>query len=237
MIKLLRRAGARLWASGLIGLAVLWCALGRVAYYWCSRVLVSPWRHRINDIHHLDLGTLRLLLISFTQNAVFPLLVILFLVRLILNPFVDAFVYCRLGRCSRVLWQAFGKLYIVFYLTIGLVGWLLYLEADWLLTRPLLFVVGALGFSLWFALYRARLVSDRRAWPTPTAGLQLVLAWLLLVSTATTVSLWLYKKAISLKGWPLALLFFVGELLLIWIKLWRTSCVVETVDQEAHEVD
>jgi hypothetical protein len=235
MFRLIRSAFLRLLSSGLPLLAIPWCVLGRLSYYWLNHLLTNQWQQRIYDIRHLDLGTLRFLLVSVRQHALFPLLVSLFLIRLFLNPFIDAFVYCRLGRYQRIRGLAFGKLYLMLYLSILMLGWILYLTGDWLLallmTHPFIFFFGGLVaisiLSLWLILYKVRLAGETIAWPPPLVWLQVALARLLLFSTTLTASLWLHRRAMGTQSWPLTFLLFLAELLLIWGKLWQVSCAVQ----------
>lgn len=242
MGNLLRRAWVRLWGSGLLMAAVVWGVFGLFSYYLPSRVLAGPWQQRIYDIQHLDIGTLRLLLVTAGQNAFFPILVVLFVARLCLNPIVDAFVYCRLGRSSQLLWKQFARLYVMLYLGLILLGWLFFLSAGSLLQlitlHPFLFLLGAFCivfcFTLWFALYRARLVVEARSWPNILVWLQVALARLLLMSVTTVVSLWLQRWAMNLSGLSLPMVLCLAELLFIWARLWQASCAVEAAASKAR---
>lgn len=242
MGNLLRRAWSRLWSSGLLLAAGIWCLFGLLSYSLPSGTMVNPWQQRIYDFSHLDIGTLRLLLVTASQQASFPILVVLFLGRLCLNPIIDAFVYYRLGRGSQLPWKSFGSLYIMLYLGLLLLGWLLLLSASSLLqlimAHPFLCLLGALcsifGFALWFALYKARLALEARSWPSPLAWLQVALARLLLTGMAGIIFLWLHRWAIGLSGLRLIAVLFLAELMLAWARLWQTSCAMEAVASRAR---
>lgn len=239
---LLRRAWARLWDSGLLLAAVVWCLFGLVSYYLLGSALVNPWQQRIYDFSHLDIGTLRLLLVTASQQASFPILMVLFVGRLCLNPIIDAFVYYRLGHGSRLPWKSFGRLYTMLYLGLLLLGWLLLLSAGSLMqlamAHPFLCLLVALcttfSFALWFALYKARLALEVRSWPSPLAWLQVALARLLLTSLAGIIFFWLHRWAISLSGLRLIAMLFLAELILAWVRLWQASCAIDAAASRAR---
>ncbi len=242
MVNLLRRAWARLWDSGLLLVAVAWCLFGFFSYYWLSRSLAGAWQQRIYAPEHLDIGTLRLILVTASQQPLFPVLVLLFGARLCLNPIVDAYIHSRLGRSYQPLWQDFGRLYLLLYLGILLLGWLFFLSAGLLLqlitVYPLLLLFGVLFalfcFTLWLALYKARLAVEARAWPAFSIWLRVALARLLLLGGSAVVSLWLHRWAQSLSGWALLLVLCLTEVLLTGVKLWQASCAVEAAASKAR---
>ena len=236
---ILSQAWRRLSRSGLLITAVIWGIVAWVSYYYFSQVLVGPWQQHIYDFSHLDIGTLRLILATITQQTAFPLLALLFLLRLGLNPLIDAFVYGRLGQSSQPLWRQFVKLYTILYLVVMLSSWLLYLAAGPLLqllflhTFTLLFAAVILwfGLALWLSLYKARLATAAQRWPRTKAWLELALARLAIISAASIGSLWLHNRATRFTGWQLAMILFLVELLAVWARLWQSSCAIEATNR------
>lgn len=239
---MLSQAWRRLRRSGLLIIAVMWGIAAWVSYYYFSQALVGPWQQRIYDSSHLDIGTLRLILATITQQTAFPLLALLFLLRLGLNPLIDAFVYGRLGQSSQPLWRQFIKLYIILYLAVMLSGWLLYSAAGLLLqllvlhTFTFLFAALILWFclALWLSLYKARLAIAARCWPRTKAWLELALARLAIISAASIGSLWLHKRAARFTGWQLGMILFLVELLAVWARLWQSSCAIEATNRASY---
>lgn len=239
MGSILRRGWARLWVSRLLVFAIIWCAFGLASYFFVSRALLDPWQQRVASFNQLDIGTLRLLLVTAQQNGTLPMLVVLFLVRLLLNPVVDAFVFSCLSQSGSPPLGSFYRSYLLYYLGLVLLGWLAILASAALLRtlslHPFLFVLLLFGgiflFALWFGVYRARLVMPAAgfSWPKPLAWLQLALARLLIIVLAGMASFWLHRWIIDLGGFRLILALLLAELLVFWARLWQASCAVEVV--------
>ncbi len=239
MSSILRRGWARLWVSRLPIFAIVWCAFGLISYFLVSCTVLGPWQQRVASLTHLDIGTLRLLFVTAQQNGTLFMLAVLFLIRLLMNPAVDAFVFGWLSQGGSPPWGAFYRLYLLYYLGLILLGWLALLANAPLLRmlslHPFLFVLSLLGafflFSLCFATYRARLVMPAASfsWPGPLAWLQMALGRLLITILAVIVSLWLHRVSMSLSGFQLGMILLLTELLVLWARLWQASCAVEVV--------
>lgn len=164
---------------------------------------------------------------------------LLFLLRLSINPVIDAFAYGRLGQSTQPLWRPFIKLYVMLYLGVVLLGWVIYLAASWLLQlltlHPLIFLSTTValffGLTLWLSLYKARLAVAAQRWPKAKVWLRLALARLIIISLTGGGSFLLQTRATHFTGWKLGATLFLVELLFIWARLWQSSCAIEAANQ------
>ncbi len=246
--QLLRRSHQRLLTTGLLGLSVLWSLGSLLWFYWPSQVLLSPWSARLSAATRLDLAALRLLLGEARQIGLLGWISVLFLLRWLLTPAVEAFVFGRLMQMPRksIAFGAFYRLHVLVTLSGCLVALLIYVSRgfwlDMLQRHPLhLALPVLLGASLaWFAGW---LISWRRSslaagklqitWPPLSQTLSVGFAQSLLGGGFGLALLSLNRWLLQQEGMILVLALLLASIVRTYGRLWKLACAVSAW-QDGH---
>lgn len=227
-------------SSRLIWWGALWSALSLLLFYWPGRLISGPWMDRLFGPTSFDPYVLRQPLLAAQESGVSGWLLLLFGLRLLLTPAIDAFVYGRLlqpagGRFSP---RGFYGLYLLEMMAVALVGWTCAL-AVWpsLLAQPPLLPVAGLLFALlaWIAgvclsWQRARLAIGEAGTPQlppAAAWLPIALSQAVLTIGFALVMWVLLRIAVHQQGVPLALTLIAAAALRTYGRLWKIAVVTE----------
>lgn len=241
--QLLMQSHRRLGASGLVIWGAIWSSVSLLLFYWPSRLLSAPWSIRLSAVKRIDLSVVRLLLTDAMQSGLLGWLILVFALRLLATPLVDAFIYQRLASPERGRFApgGFYRLYFLVIMALALGGWLCYLGIElWLgmLTQPVLLALTLCLFSLilwligiWLSWQRAHLAGGQeegKSWP-PRLGIWLLLAQAqgTLTSCFFVLTTGLYLWAWSQQGVLLIALLLLLSVLRTYGRLWKLACVTE----------
>lgn len=227
-------------SSRLIWWGALWSILSLLLFYWPSRLLSGPWMDRLFGPTSFDPYILRQPLLAAQESGVSGWLLLLFGLRLLLTPAIDAFVYRRLlqpvaGRFSP---RGFYGLYLLEMMAVALVGWLVAVgPGQRLLFSPqvLLPLLPVLALLAWVAgvclsWQRARLAIGEAGTPQlppAAAWLPIALSQAVLTIGFALVMWVLLRIAVHLQGVPLALTLIAAAALRTYGRLWKIAVVTE----------
>ncbi len=240
---LLKQGSERVRHSGVFLPLMLWSLIGLACWYYVGSGMLSPIAHRIPATPQ-SLGTngwvaLTNEVLTFAkQSGWFGLAGMILLLRMVLSPAVDAWIYHRLaGRSGQPAWTGFYGLNLVLLLGVGLVGWVLYVHVDALLnllSQPLLILGWGLVMAIVLFLvglvlswYKLRLSERARVlWPRLGLWAKLALVQLLLSLLFGLIIAVLQYFSMSSAGVLLIILLALTTLVRLYGKLWKMACVI-----------
>ena len=236
--QLLRASHRRLRESGLVWLMVTWSALSLLSFYWPSRALLAPWLTRLSAIRHFDLSLLGLPLAAARQSGLVGVLGMIFLVRIVVSPALDAIIYGRLLRPGQhsFSFRGFYRLYLLEILLLLLGGWVVYIsQGFWwgLLDHPwlLAFLAVWLGLLAYFAglalsYYKAGLSVRSQQQGRPRLQLWLVTA---LAQALLTILFFVLVLGLDYLAWlshgaGLLFMLLLAGSVRTYGRIWKVAC-------------